>query len=64
MKINPFQKKLLIMCYVLSRSNNLCCKDFLNDDECKAFIEAASGKLKHSTVISAEKHIHTPKQNF
>ena len=32
-------------------------KNFISEDECKAFIEAASGKLKHSTVISAEKHV-------
>ena len=27
-------------------------KDFLNDEECGAFIDAAQGKLKDSTVIS------------
>ena len=35
-------------------------KNFISEDECKAFIEAASGKLKHSTVISAEKHVTHP----
>ena len=30
---------------------------FLSNDECEAFIEAANGKLKPSTVISPDKHI-------
>ena len=32
-------------------------KNFLSSYECEAFVEAASGKLQQSTVISAEKHI-------
>ena len=31
--------------------------NFLSNDECEAFIEAANGKLKPSTVISPDKHI-------
>ena len=31
--------------------------DFLNDDECEAFISAAQGRLKSSTVISKDKFI-------
>ena len=31
--------------------------NFLSNDECEAFIEAANGKLKPSTVISTDKHI-------
>ena len=31
--------------------------DFLNDEECEAFIDAAQGKLKTSTVISKDKFI-------
>jgi prolyl 4-hydroxylase len=31
--------------------------DFLNDEECEAFIDAAQGKLKVSTVISKDKFI-------
>ena len=31
--------------------------DFLNDDECEAFISAAQGRLKGSTVISKDKFI-------
>ena len=31
--------------------------DFLSNDECNAFIDASSGKLEESTVVSAEKEI-------
>ena len=31
--------------------------DFLNDDECEAFISAAQGRLQGSTVISKDKFI-------
>ena len=32
--------------------------NFLNNDECDAFIKASEGKLKPSTVISSDKPIH------
>ena len=32
-------------------------KDFLNDKECEAFIDAAQGKLKDSTVISDDQYV-------
>ena len=32
-------------------------KDFLSDEECKAFIDAAQGKLKDSTVISDDQYV-------
>ena len=31
--------------------------EFISDMECDAFIEAAQGKLKPSTVISADQHV-------
>ena len=37
-------------------------KDFLNDEECEAFIDAAQGKLKDSTVISDDQY--SSKQNI
>ena len=31
--------------------------NFLNNDECEAFIKASEGKLKASTVLSPDKHV-------
>ena len=37
--------------------------DFLSDDECDAFIQASEGKLKPSTVISADEYIQHESRN-